>query len=59
VDDLARAARLTAANTPGGFFETPASQACVYKLVNGSKTCNPTTAATVAKGGAGKSWGGK
>ena len=42
------------ANTPGGFFETPASLACVYKMVSGApKTCNPTTVTAVARGGAG------
>ena len=28
-----------AANTPGGFFETPASLACVYKIVATSPGC--------------------
>ncbi|MGA2132205.1 MAG: hypothetical protein ABSH50_07935 [Bryobacteraceae bacterium] len=44
---------MTAANTPGGFFETPASLACVYKLVTAPKTCNPTTVTAVSKGGVG------
>jgi subtilase family serine protease len=40
---------LTTANTPGGFFETPASLACVYQLVSAAKTCNPSTATTVSR----------
>jgi subtilase family serine protease len=40
-------------NTPGGFFETPASLACVYKLVTAAKTCNPSTATAVSHGGVG------
>src|ERR1039457_1988481 len=36
----------------GGFFETPASLACVYQLVTAAKTCNPSTATTVSHGGA-------
>jgi kumamolisin len=44
---------LTKANTPGGFFETPASLACVYKLVKASAGCNPTKATAIARGGAG------
>jgi subtilase family serine protease len=43
---------INAANTPGGFFETPASLACVYQLVTAAKTCNPSTATTVSHGGA-------
>src|ERR1022692_2139107 len=43
---------ISAANTPGGFFETPASLACVYQLVTAAKTCNPSTATTVSHGGA-------
>lgn len=36
------------ANTPGGFFETPASLACVYQLVSAARTCNPSTTTTVS-----------
>jgi subtilase family serine protease len=43
---------INAANTPGGFYETPASLACVYKLVSAAATCNPSTATTVSHGGA-------
>ncbi len=43
---------MTTANTPGGFFETPASLACVYKLVTAAKTCNPSTTTAVSRGGA-------
>jgi kumamolisin len=39
--------------TPGGFYETPASLACVYKLVTAAKTCNPSTVTAVARGGVG------
>jgi kumamolisin len=39
--------------TPGGFFETPASLACVYKLVKATAGCNPTVATAVPVGGAG------
>ena len=42
---------LPAANTPGGFFETPASLACVYQLAAGPRTCNPSTATAVSHGG--------
>ena len=44
---------MNGANTPGGFFETPASLACVYKLVTAAKTCNPSTATAVSTGGVG------
>ncbi len=37
--------------TPGGFFETPASLACVYKLVAEGPACNPSTLTAVAHGG--------
>ncbi len=39
------------ANTPGGFFETPASLACVYQLAAGPRTCNPSTVTAVSHGG--------
>lgn len=42
-----------AANTPGGFFETPASLACVYKLVTATAGCNPTVATAIPRGGVG------
>ena len=44
---------INAANTPGGFFETPVSLACVYKMVTAAKTCNPSTTTAVAHGGVG------
>lgn len=40
-------------NTPGGFFETPASLACVYELVKQANACNPTIVTANATGG----WG--
>jgi kumamolisin len=39
--------------TPGGFFETPASLACVYKLVKATTGCNPTVATAIPAGGVG------
>jgi subtilase family serine protease len=39
------------ANTPGGFFETPASLACVYKEVQVTTGCNPTVVTLVANRG--------
>src|SRR5271155_4707294 len=39
--------------TPGGFFETPASLACVYKLVKATTGCNPTVATANPVGGVG------
>jgi subtilase family serine protease len=39
------------ANTPGGYFETPASLACVYKQVKGAASCNPTIATAVSTAG--------
>jgi kumamolisin len=42
-----------AANTPGGFFETPASIACVYKLTKPVAGCNPTVVTAVPNGGFG------
>ncbi len=40
-------------NTPGGFFETPASIACVYKLTKFVTGCNPTTLTAIPTGGFG------
>jgi subtilase family serine protease len=42
---------LTTANTPGGFFETPASLACVYKQVKVVTGCNPTVVTAVSAHG--------
>jgi len=43
---------MTAANTPGGYFETPASLACVYRQVKiASASCNPTVVTAVSKHG--------
>ncbi len=42
---------LTAANTPGGYFETPASLACVYRQVKLVTGCNPTVVTTVSSHG--------
>jgi kumamolisin len=42
---------MTGANTPGGFFETPASLACVYKQVKVVVGCNPTVVTTVSAHG--------
>jgi kumamolisin len=42
-----------AANTPGGFFETPASLACVYKLVKPASGCNPAIVTSIPAGGVG------
>jgi subtilase family serine protease len=41
------------ANTPGGYFETPASLACVYHQVKVTTGCNPTTATAVSTAGGG------
>ena len=40
-------------STPGGFFGTPASLACVYNLVKQASACNPTIVTANATGG----WG--
>lgn len=40
-------------STPGGFFETPASIACVYKLTKAVTGCNPSTITTLPNGGFG------
>jgi subtilase family serine protease len=42
---------LTAANTPGGLFETPASLACVYKQVTVVSGCSPLVVTAVSKHG--------
>jgi hypothetical protein len=42
---------LTPANTPGGYFETPASLACVYRQVTVTVGCNPTVVTLVSKRG--------
>ncbi|HEY5102729.1 MAG TPA: hypothetical protein VII70_08095 [Steroidobacteraceae bacterium] len=39
---------LTTANTPGGFFETPASLACVYKQVTVVTGCSPAVVTAVS-----------
>jgi kumamolisin len=39
------------ATSPTGPGDTPASIACIYKLVKVTKGCDPTTLKTVAKGG--------
>jgi kumamolisin len=39
--------------TPGGFFETPASLACVYGQAKRVTGCNPNTVTAVASGGSG------
>jgi subtilase family serine protease len=39
---------MTAANTPGGYFETPASLACVYKQVTAVAGCSPAVATAVS-----------
>jgi kumamolisin len=41
----------TAANTPGGYFETPASLACVYKQVAVVTGCSPAVVTAVSKHG--------
>jgi subtilase family serine protease len=42
---------MTAANTPGGFYETPASLACVYHLVTAITGCSPARATAVSAHG--------
>ena len=42
---------MTAANTPGGYFETPASLACVYKQVVVVTGCSPAVVTAVSKHG--------
>jgi kumamolisin len=42
---------MTAANTPGGYFETPASLACVYKQVAVVTGCSPAVVTAVSKHG--------
>lgn len=42
---------ITAANTPGGYFETPASLACVYKQVPVVTGCSPAVVTAVSKRG--------
>jgi subtilase family serine protease len=42
---------MTAANTPGGFFETPASLACVYKQVTVTTGCSPIVVTAVSAHG--------
>jgi subtilase family serine protease len=42
---------LGAANTPGGFFETPASLACVYKQVKQVSGCSPAIVTAVSAHG--------
>jgi subtilase family serine protease len=39
---------MTAANTPGGFFETPASLACIYRQVAQVTGCSPTVATAIS-----------
>jgi hypothetical protein len=39
------------ANTPGGFFETPASLACIYKQVKVVVGCNPSVVTVVSTRG--------
>ncbi len=39
------------ANTPGGAYETPASLACVYRLVVRTNGCDPHTVTTLPAGG--------
>jgi subtilase family serine protease len=39
---------MTTANTPGGFFETPASLACVYRQVAQVTGCSPTVVTAVS-----------
>jgi kumamolisin len=39
------------ASQPSGNYETPASVACIYRLVRQVKGCNPQTVTAVAKGG--------
>lgn len=43
---------MTAANTPGGLFETPASLACIYRQVTAISGCSPAAATAVSKRGA-------
>ena len=38
-------------NGPSGFYETPASLACLYKQVKRDKGCNPATLTATAQGG--------
>lgn len=42
---------MTAANTPGGYFETPASLACVYKQVAVVTGCSPAVVTAVSRRG--------
>ena len=42
---------MTAANTPGGYFETPASLACVYKQVEVVTGCSPAVVTAVSNRG--------
>jgi len=42
---------MTAPNTPGGYFETPASLACVYKQVAVVTGCSPTVVTAVSNHG--------
>jgi hypothetical protein len=42
---------MRAANTPGGYFETPASLACVYKQVAVVTGCSPAVVTVVSRRG--------
>jgi kumamolisin len=42
---------MTAANTPGGYFETPASLTCVYKQVKVVTGCSPAVVTAVSTHG--------